>query len=240
MPSQIIRDRHVHIWSIDLNQERDRINAFSQLLNDSEHTRAAKFINPLHRDRWTVARGYLRQILGKYVDITPERIVFSYGQQGKPAIQDSPLQFNLSHSHELAIYAVSATYPVGIDIERIHPIAAAGLVDRFFSPGEQAIFHTLPAHLHQAAFFHAWTQKEAYLKACGTGLSTPLDQIEVSIDPTTPPRIISAPIGEIWQIDRLEISPEYAGVIAISGTVDSIEYINLSDVDFPFFSDSSD
>ena len=62
-------------------------------------------------------------------------------------------------------------------------------------------------------------QKEAYLKACGTGLSTPLDKIEVSIDPSTPAAIISAPTGGIWQIQKLEIAPEYASAIAIGGNV---------------------
>ncbi len=226
MPTQITLDRNIHIWSIDLQQDRPQIDAFNQLLNDSERHRAAKFINPLHRDRWIVARGYLRQILSQYTDPSPAQIVFSYARQGKPSIDHSPLQFNLSHSHNLAVCAVSGKYPVGVDIEQIHPIAAAGLVDRFFSTREQAIFHALPVDLQQAAFFHAWTQKEAYLKACGTGLSTPLDQIEVSIDPTTPARIISAPIEGNWQIQKLDISPDYAGAIVIDGEFGLIEQMD--------------
>ena len=186
----------------------------------------SKFINPIHADLWTVARGYLRQILSQYIDLTPKQIVFSYGQHGKPSIENNLLQFNLSHSHNLAVYAVSAKYPVGIDIEQIHPIAAAGLVDRFFSPREQSIFHALPLDIQQAAFFHAWTQKEAYLKACGTGLSTPLEQIEVSIDPSTPAQIISVPIAGSWQIRQLDISPDYTGAIVINGELGSIKYMN--------------
>jgi 4'-phosphopantetheinyl transferase len=207
----------------------------NQVLTELERHRAAKFINPLHRDRWTVARGSLRQILSQYVDLTPEQIVFNYGAQGKPEIEGNLIQFNLSHSHDRAVYAISAKYPVGIDLEYIHPIGAAGLVDRFFSPSEQAIFHALPESQQQAAFFHAWTQKEAYLKACGTGLSTPLDQIEVSIAPNTPVQIISTPINQTmtnnWQIYKLDISPEYAGAIVIGGDVETIEYIDLNTID---------
>lgn len=229
----MLSKRDIHIWEIDLQQSRERIRELSQYLTDQERHRAAKFINPIHGDRWTVARGYLRQILSQYLDLTPNQIVFTYGQQGKPEVanQDGqpfegnpPIQFNLSHSHDRAVYGISAKYPIGIDLEYIHPIAAAELVDRFFSSAERAVFHSLPISEQQAAFFHAWTQKEAYLKACGTGLTTPLDQIEVSIDPCTPAQIISTPTPNIWQIQKIAISAEYAGAIVIGGDFETIEY----------------
>jgi 4'-phosphopantetheinyl transferase len=210
----------IHVWTVDLNLDRQQINEFSQLLTDQERQRAAKFINPIHGDRWIVARGYLRQILSQYLKLAPAEIRFSYGVQGKPAIEGHELQFNLSHSGDRAIYGITAKQPIGIDLEYIHPIAAADLVDRFFSCAEQAIFHQLPITLQQAAFFHAWTQKEAYLKACGTGLSTPLDQIEVSIDPLTPAAIVATPTNQTWQIHKLEIAPDYAGAIVIGADID--------------------
>lgn len=217
--------RDVHVWNVDLNLDRDRINELGQFLTTQESQRAAKFINPMHGDRWIVARGYLRQILSEYLDLTPAQIVFKLGAQGKPAVEGSGIEFNLSHSHDRAVYGISANFPIGIDLEYIHPLPAAELVDRFFSPAEQAIFHSLPVDSQQAAFFHAWTQKEAYLKACGTGLSTPLDRIEVSIDPTTPAAIISAPIAGIWQIQKLEIAPDYASAIVVGGEWERIEYM---------------
>lgn len=215
--------REIHVWSVDLNVERTRVDEFSQFLTTQERQRAARFINPTHGDRWIVARGYLRQILSQYLNLTPAQIVFTYTQQGKPELEGSPIQFNLSHSGDRAVYGISNS-PIGIDLEYIHPLPAADLVDRFFSPAEQAIFHNLPIDIHQAAFFHAWVQKEAYLKACGTGLSTPLDQIEVSIDPRTPAAIVSAPIGDIWQIQKLDISAEYAGAIVIAGEFQRVKY----------------
>ncbi len=217
----------IHVWSVALNLERNRVDEFSQFLTTQERQRAAKFINPTHEDRWIVARGYLRQILSQYLDLTPAQIVFTYTQQGKPELEGSPIQFNLSHSGDRAVYGISNS-PIGIDLEYIHPLPAADLVDRFFSPAEQAIFHNLPIDIQQAAFFHAWVQKEAYLKACGTGLSTPLDQIEVSIDPRTPAAIVSAPIGDIWQIQQLDISPKYAAAIVIMGEFQRVKYREIS------------
>ena len=220
----MLSDRDVHVWSTNLDRSPTQIDEFRQFLTTQECQRAAKFINPTHGDRWIVARGYLRQILSQYLDRAPAQIVLTYSQHGKPAIEDTQIQFNLSHSRDRAIYAISAKSPVGIDIEYIHPLPAADLVDRFFSPAEQGIFHRLPLDRQQAAFFHAWVQKEAYLKACGTGLSTPVDQIEVSIDPDTPAAIISTPVASIWQIYKLDISPEYASAIVIGGDFDKIQY----------------
>jgi len=227
----MLSNRDIHIWDVDLAQPEEQIRELSHCLTEQERHRAAKFINPLHGDRWTVARGYLRQILGMYLDCNPARIVFSYGQQGKPSIEGNPIEFNLSHSHDRAVYGISAEHPIGIDLEYIHPLPAAELVDRFFSAAEQSLFHTLPASEQQAAFFHAWTQKEAYLKACGTGLSTPLNQIEVSIDPRTPAQIISCPTPHIWQIHKLEIFADYAGAIVIGGNFDEIASIQKLSID---------
>ncbi|WP_373538546.1 4'-phosphopantetheinyl transferase superfamily protein [Chamaesiphon sp.] len=215
----MLSERDVHVWSTHLDRDREQIAEFRQFLTPPERQRAAKFINPTHGDRWIVARGYLRQILSQYLDLTPAQLVFTYSQYGKPALEGSLLQFNLSHSRDRAVYGISATAPIGIDIEYIHPLPAADLVDRFFSPAEQSIFHSLPVETQQAAFFHAWVQKEAYLKACGTGLNTPLDQIEVSIDPSTPAAIVAAPSEGISYIQKLEISPEYASAIAIGSDV---------------------
>lgn len=215
----------IQIWSTQLDLDRAQTDKLSQFLTAAERQRAAKFVNPLHGDRWIVARGYLRQTLSQYLDLSPDLIEFDYGEQGKPTLIGSQIQFNLSHSHDRAVYAISARSPVGIDIEYIHPIAAADLVDRFFSTAEQTSFHNLPIDLQQAAFFHAWVQKEAYLKACGTGLHTPLAAIEVSIDPRTPAAIIAAPIAGTWQIQKLEIASDYASAIAIEGDCDKISYL---------------
>jgi 4'-phosphopantetheinyl transferase len=241
----MLLERDIHVWTVDLNLDHHQIHEFSQFLTSQERQRAAKFINPIHGDRWIVARGYLRRILSQYLDLTPSEIVFNYGLQGKPAVEQSNIQnniqFNLSHSGDRAVYAISARDPIGIDLEYIHPIAAADLVDRFFSAQEQTIFHSLPVSLQQSAFFHAWTQKEAYLKACGTGLSIPLDQIEVSIDPRTPAAIVSTrtdPTDQIWQIQQLKITPAYAGAIVVGGgmeidrerLVDRIKYQLISQI----------
>ena len=254
----MLSESDVHVWSTNLDREPAQIDTFRQFLSTSERQRADKFINPTHGDRWIVARGYLRQILSQYLDLTPAEIAFTYSEHGKPAlasalplpvpdgrlsptqkplgtrIADRQIEFNLSHSRDRAVYGISTKFPIGIDIEYIHPLPAADLVDRFFSSTEQALFHSLPNDIQQSAFFHAWVQKEAYLKACGTGLSTPLDKIEVSIDPRTPAAIMSAPVAGNWQIQKLDIAPEYASAIAIAGDGDfTVQTISTRRLDIP-------
>jgi 4'-phosphopantetheinyl transferase len=227
-------NRDIHVWDVNLDRQaysQQQIDKLSGYLNEQERQRVAKFINPVHGDRWTVARGYLRSILSYYLELMPAQINFNYGAHGKPELEGNPIRFNLSHSRDRAVYAISAKHSVGIDIEYIHNLAAGDLVDRFFSPAERTLFHRLPTAIQQAAFFHAWTQKEAYLKAEGTGLSTPLDRVEVSIDPRMPARIINAPTPDLWQIYRLKLLPEYAGAIAIGGEFDRLEYIDSDTMD---------
>jgi 4'-phosphopantetheinyl transferase len=208
------------------NQEK--ILELSQHLNPAELERAAKFIHPQHRDRWIIARSYLRQILSIYLDTLPGQIEFGYGSLGKPYVLGHAIEFNLSHSQDLAVYGISPVHPIGIDIEYTRSLPFVEMVNRFFSPTEQTQFQALPTALHQAAFFHAWTQKEACLKASGTGLHTPLDRIEVSIDPRTPPQILrmtgkSHPVTN-WQILSLTLPTDYVGAVAVGADKVEIEY----------------
>jgi 4'-phosphopantetheinyl transferase len=225
--SKLTADR-VHVWCINLDRDREEVLKLSQDLDAAELARANKFIKAQHRDRWIVARSYLRRILSLYLDIPPEKIEFGYASLGKPHIIGAKLEFNLSHSEGLAVYGIGTVHPIGIDIEHTRSLPVVELVNRFFSPTERDIFHALPPTLHQAAFFHAWTQKEAYLKASGTGLHTPLDRIEVSIDPRTLPQILNItegnnPIGD-WHLEGLNLPTNYTGAVAIAAPSITIEY----------------
>ena len=121
---------------------------------------------------------------------------FRYGPQGKPFLanfdgfqtdaargfldEEQRLQFNISHSHELALCAITASRAIGVDIEYLRPLPdAEPLAQRFFSKAEHARIQALPADEQAQVFLRLWTGKEAYLKATGKGLSHPLNQVEV-------------------------------------------------------------
>ena len=116
---------------------------------------------------------------------------FCYGSHGKPALagesDGNAIRFSVSHSHGVALYAVTRGREVGIDIERIRSnLAVAEIAERFFSRREIAMLRTLPTEAQRQAFFRCWTHKEAYIKARSEGLSLPLDQFDVWFVPGEP------------------------------------------------------
>ncbi len=110
----------VHIWRLDLSAPRDDL---SWLLAADEKERAKRFAREDDRSRWTRTRGALRLLLARYVDTDPQALRFTLGPQGKPALSGGPpaLNFNLSHSGDIALYAFALGCAVGIDVERPRP-----------------------------------------------------------------------------------------------------------------------
>jgi len=137
----------------------------------------------------------------------------------------------LSHSHELALYAIAHIPLVGIDLEHIRPMdKVEQLVKRFFSPREYAVICSLPDDQKQEAFFRAWTCKEAYLKAIGDGLPG-LDGVEVSLTPGEPAALLSIQGNEEaasgWSVYQLIPAPGYMAALAIEGRSWNLECLNF-------------
>jgi 4'-phosphopantetheinyl transferase len=184
------------VWIDRLNLPEAEVMALTKLLTAAELALCDRCRLPQVRQHKIVARAKLRQILSSYLDQPPLKIEIAVGAQGKPQV--AGLEFNLSHSGDLVIYAVSDR-PVGIDIERVRSMDLTGIIERFFAPAEFVAWQKLSPADQEAAFFRAWTIKEAYLKAVGTGLHTPLAEVEVSMD-LVQPKILQAPGLENWQL----------------------------------------
>lgn len=173
------------------------------------------------RDHFVAARGILRELLGSYLTIVPSKLKFCYGNYGKPALDlgmsSLPLQFNLSHSGELAVYAFSLGRMLGVDVEQIRPERASeDVASRYFAPREVAELRELTPASRVRGFFLCWTRKEAYVKARGAGLSLPLDSFSVSLSPGRPEELQS-PDSSSWSLRSFEPSPGYAGALVGEG-----------------------
>jgi 4'-phosphopantetheinyl transferase len=186
----------VEVWIDRLDLPAIEVAALIQFLTPAELALCDRCRLTHVREHKIVARAKLRQILGGYLDRSPQEIDISTGLQGKPQV--AGLEFNLSHSGDLVAYAVS-DLPVGIDIERVRTIDLSGIVQRFFAASEFSAWQKLPPAEQELAFFQTWTVKEAYLKAIGTGLHTPLSEVEVSMD-LDHPKILQAPGLKSWQL----------------------------------------
>src|SRR5690606_26602872 len=136
-------------------------------------------------------------------------IQFTYGSEGKPALEPpSDLHFNVSHSDEIALYAISFQQEVGVDIECMRPLDDIDqLAARTFSAHEYADWALLPETQKQAGFFNCWTRKEAFIKAVGQGLSYPLSAFDVSLKPGKPARFLRMDRESVQEWSLVDLCP---------------------------------
>ena len=215
----------VHIWLASLSLSEAELQArFATLLPD-ERKRADGFACPHNRGRFIAGRGLLRAILAGYTGQQPGDLHFATNGHGKPQLAadaESPLRFNMTHSRDLALYAIARGREVGIDLEWTHKeMDFQGLADRFFSAREAAALRTCPPEGRREAFFACWTRKEAYVKARGQGLSLGLDTFEVALTIGGPPALISR-VAESGEQQFLSVygftpAPGYAAALAVEG-----------------------
>ena len=211
----------IHCWRASLDCNQFVLAKLEGTLSTDERARADRFVFETDRNHFIAARGILRELLGAYLKQHPARLEFSYGPQGKPALDSeklkSPLRFNLSHSHGLAVYAFACGHELGIDVEKIVPTSAgAEIAERFFSTRELAELHTMPRERRDEGFFLCWTRKEAYIKARGGGLQIPLHSFHVSLTPGQPAELCSED-SPSWTLRSLQPRAGYAAAIVGEG-----------------------
>ena len=246
----------VHLWCVDLEMvphpdaapdgalhthfsadlETDPVNDLGrveEVLSPDERARAARFVFARHRRRFVVARAALRSILATRAGIPAGELEFVYGAHQKPALapwcRDNHLSFNLSHSHGLALVALTHGPEIGVDIEQVRPFPDVDvLVAGEFSPAERSAFEALSAESRNEAFFRSWVCKEAFLKATGDGLYRPLADIEVTFAPGHAARLLavsgdtSAVRG--WSMTEVtEVLPRRGYVAAVVAAAPAVE-----------------
>lgn len=200
----------IEVWNIDLREHSPQAVAYHDRLSPEEKRRAQKFIKQEDANRYALCRGLLRQILSDHLDQPAETLRFSQNENGKPFLADGGPAFNISHSRDRLLIAVSPDRDVGVDIEfRRSDVSMAAISKRWFSEEEQAFFQGSETPL--TAFFDIWAKKEAYVKALGTGIYQELNAFTVPLEsPSTFPKLGKS--GE-WVFQALEIDPAYAAAI---------------------------
>lgn len=208
----------IHAWIAQLEiEDRVRQDCWA-CLSDEERLRAAQYRFELHRRRFIASHGILRILLGRYLHCHPASVQFEIGNNGKPRLPDNAFEFNMAHSGDRALIAVTSGTPVGADLEFIREMPdALQIAARFFSPSESATLASLPADKRARAFFHCWTRKEAFVKAIGEGLAHPLDTFSVSLDSEA--RLLHLE-GDVdapsrWAFHHIGFEPDCVGAIAI-------------------------
>jgi 4'-phosphopantetheinyl transferase len=209
----------VHVYHADLRIAPEEIARLWQILSDDERQRANAFKFEKHQRRFIAGRGFLRLILGSYLGVDAGRLNFNYGSKGKPAL-DGQIEFNTSHSEELAIYAFTLDTPVGVDVEWIYRKTDLDAIAKsFFSPAECKAYTEFAAEDKVEAFFRCWTRKEAFIKAIGDGLSYPLQSFDVSLGQSAELLRLNASAGRAYEWSMYHLSPAdgYVGALAMRG-----------------------
>lgn len=172
---------NVHVWRILLPIEKEIKICLQKSLSQNELARLEKFHFEIDKERALVTRGTLRDILARYLNQTPGSIQFQYTELGKPFLNQSILNFNVSHSKNCILIALTKNMSVGIDVEYCTTeLDFLSIAKEFLTQKEYMHFLTLPTPDRNLAFYRSWTRKEAILKSLGTGFSIPPNQIEVS------------------------------------------------------------
>ncbi len=219
-------ENEAHVWRASLEQPETVLLQLQHTLSLDERLRAGEFHFDCDRRHFMIARGVLRTLLSRYLHMPPAQLQFAYNAQGKPLL-DMPapeklLHFNLSHSHELALFAFSYAGPVGVDIEYMRPGVSAEEAARVsFSPREQTLLLALPLEERRQAFYSCWTRKEAYIKGRGTGFSLEPSLFDVAFLPGEPAALLASREDPLeparWTLQALEPGDDYAGALAIQG-----------------------
>ena len=210
-------------WRVSLDVPPDSVRWAASILSADEVKRADRFRFEKDRHRFTLSHASLRDILSRYLYRSPEDIQIVIGEHGKPTVTSKiKLDFNLSHSGDFALIAVSKGRKVGVDVEEHRQdMEHEKIAKRFFSAKENAEWHALPADEKLTGFFNCWTRKEAYIKAHGLGLLLPLESFDVTLAPNKPAALLATRPDETeaiqWTLHSLSIHPKYAGAVAVKG-----------------------
>lgn len=214
----------VHVWSANLDESRGAIDRWRDTMSHDELLRSNRFHFEMDRCRFIAARGLLRELLGGYLQSSAREVAFDYRPQGKPVLRHTwgeSIHFNVSHSQGHALFAFSRGRELGIDLERIRSdIDCEQLSERCFSPVERQLLNAVSSHLRRRAFFACWTRKEAYVKATGLGLTLPLEEFDVSVDPGMPALLSSRqfPVDvNRCTMQELTPAPDFVGCLAVLG-----------------------
>jgi 4'-phosphopantetheinyl transferase len=156
-----------HIWLAEISGQLNQIAFLEAILSDQELERARRFVKRSLYDKFVIVRGLLKLLLAKYLNFLPKDVVINYSAYGKPYL-DERIQFNISHSNDMAVFAFTHDIPVGIDIEfkrNFNELEA--ICKRYFSENERLEVCSKSKEDRLEAFYKIWVSKEAFIKAKG-------------------------------------------------------------------------
>jgi len=211
----------ITVWRIPLNASNDVLAQLQLLLSDEERYKAGKFKHDVHRRRYLVRHAAMRQILARETQCAPNELRFATATLGKPSLANpfESVQFNLTHSADMALLAVTRHDAVGVDIEEQRPLADIGALTTQVCSSTEVRLVTNATDDEQM-FYRCWVGKEAVLKCLGCGLNLPMTDFDVldmqgnlMTSPALPRAWFSAGTVVLHLLDIL--SERFLGAVAV-------------------------
>lgn len=227
----------IDIWLCLADTVQKNQDYFNSLLSAEEQARAQRFKLKVHRNRFIISHGFKRSVLAKYLTIEPASIQYQLGDKGKPSLleggNDRPaLKFNLSHTQDITLLAITSNAELGIDIEYMDRKADwRAICQRFFTAAEQQALFSLSKEKQKPAFYQLWTRKEAYMKVLGRGLSLPSTTFTLTVPPQPPALIehLSTKDQALMQVEFINIElpdtlSDYCATLAAESSIREHRY----------------
>ncbi len=233
-----LTSQHVFVWQIYIPDFISHVSTDFNLLNEKEKARAKAFKFDRDRESFIVSHAALRKILGRYLKLPPENIQFEFNEHNKPRLltpYNADVHFNLSHSHDYALVAITLNHDVGVDVEYMRETRdLENIAKRFFSQAEFDEYQQLPAQQKLEGFYNAWTRKEAFIKAIGKGLHYPLKDFVVSLNPVNESILKNAKgySAENWNLVGFLAADNYCAAIAVPCKNKTFEFYNYDATHF--------
>jgi 4'-phosphopantetheinyl transferase len=223
----LLPEDEVHLRVAALDAWDHSVDNGCAVLSPEEQATAKSYLFPEHQARYIAARVFLRTVLAAYVRSEPEAVRLARGPTGKPTLAGGSsavdIRFNLSHSGGCVVCAVARGREVGVDVERLRPFRdPERIAERVLSPGELDVYRALSPERRGTALLRVWTCKEAYVKAAGEGITRPLREVEVILDPGRPAALVavggSREAAARWTMHETVPAPGFVCAVLVEGS----------------------
>lgn len=234
-------DKEIHVYRLSLHPASglSPLDNLESVLSSEEQERKQRYRHEQARAAFVRVRVALRYLLSRYLHTTPKQIDIAITDKGKPYLTKSrsslDLQFNLSHSGQWALLAVSLNTAIGIDVEQHRALTQRnGIAKRCFSSAEFQWWQNLPESLQIQQFYRFWCGKEAFAKATGVGIGIGLEKIELDLQDTV--RLVSVPpafgLVQNWQIEEIKMDTDYTAALCYDGSKKETRILNALEMIF--------
>ena len=217
-----LRTSEVHLWRIDLDQERRNLEAMERNLIGTEIEKSRRFRFGKDREQFILSHGILREVLGTYLKVEPKDVPIASDSRGKPEIiggsKKAELRFNLSHSEGMTLIATAMNRDLGVDVEYAEPdFPVLEVAQRFFTRREAELVASSKGTERSEAFFRIWTRREAYMKATGAGLGSPSASVPFFGGGTSSETVHNFKNGREWTCFDIKLERNYFAALVVEG-----------------------